>query len=235
MCRQNPRLGPRGPSFPWKDRLLALQGVWGVLILFLLVTGGLYFGIFTPTEAGAGGAFGAFLFALLRRRMTTKVFISSLKETARTTCMALTILIGAMIFSSFMAMSGIPRAICVWVTQLPLPTVGIIGVVLLMYIPLGALMDALPMMLLTLPFIFPALVELGADPIWFGVLLTLMCEVALITPPVGLNVYAISGASGVPMERVFRGSGPFVVIMLVGVTILLVFPQISLFLPSMMK
>jgi C4-dicarboxylate transporter DctM subunit len=235
MCRLRPSWGPRGESCSWKARIISLKGVWGVLVLFVLIIGGLYIGIFTPTEAGAIGSFGAFIFAVVRRGMTVKVFFSSLKETVSASCMGLTILVGAMMFNSFMSLSGIPRALSDWVTGLPLPASGIVALILILYIPLGCFFDSLGMMVLTLPFIFPTLVKLNVDPIWFGVLVTVMCEIALISPPVGINAYAMSGATGVPLQQVFRGAAPFIAMMLVGVAILFLFPQISLFLPSIMK
>ena len=235
MCRVNPKLGPCGPRFSWKERLVSLRGVVGILILFFLIMGGLYLGICTPTEAGAVGAFGAFVFALVRRRLTLRLFLVSLKDSVVNTCMALTVLIGAMVFGNFLAQSGIPAALSAWVGKLPLPPIGILIVILLMYLPLGCFIDSLPMVLLTLPIIYPIIMRIGIDPIWFGVLLVLMCEISLITPPVGLNAYVVSGASGVPINKVFRGGAPFLILFFVGVVILVAFPQISLFIPNLMK
>ncbi len=236
MCKRNPKLGPATPPSSWRDRLVSLKGVWGMVILFLLVMGGLYFGIFSPSEAGAAGAFGAFLFILSRRRLSKAAFFSSLTDSLRVTCFALTILIGAMIFSAFLVHSGLPTWLSSWVTSLQLPPHLVIVCILLLYIPLGMLMDALPMILLTLPIVFPIVVNLGFDPIWFGVLIVVMSEAALISPPVGMNVYVIKGVAGdVPLEEIFRGALPFFIVLLLGVAILVVFPQISLFLPHLMK
>ncbi len=236
MCKRNPRLGPLGESFSLKDMLASLTGVWGMLALFLLVIGGLYMGVFTPTEAGAIGAFGAFIIVLARRRLTRASLIAALTDSLRTTCFALTILIGAMIFSVFLTVSGLPSAIAGWITGLGFSPLVILVIILLMYVPLGALMDSLPMILLTLPIVFPIIVSLGFDPIFFGVLLVVMGEMALITPPVGMNAYIVQGVAGdVPLDEVFRGLVPFVVVMAVGVALLVAFPQISLFLPNMMK
>ena len=235
LCRRNPILGPSGPRFSWKEKLVSLKGVVGVLVLFLLIMGGLYLGVFTPTEAGAAGAFGAFLIALLRRRVSIKVFLASLRDSVVNTCMALTILIGAMVFGSFLSQSGIPMALSNWVGNLPLPPIGIMMVILLMYVPLGCFIDSLPMVLLTLPIVFPIILKIGIDPIWFGVLLVLMCEISLITPPVGINVFVISGASGVPVKAIFRSSVFFVLVFFIGLAVLIAFPQITLFIPDLMK
>ena len=235
LCRMKPTLGPGGPRFTWKEKLVSLKGVVGVLILFLLIMGGLYLGVFTPTEAGAAGAFGAFLIALIRRRMNVKVFLASLKDSVVNTCMALTILIGAMVFGSFLSQSGIPMALSNWVGNLPLPPIGIMLVILFMYVPLGCFIESLPMVLLTLPIVFPIIQKIGVDPIWFGVLLVLMCEISLITPPVGINVFVISGASGVPVKTIFRSSVYFLFVFFIGLAVLIAFPQITLFIPNLMK
>jgi tripartite ATP-independent transporter DctM subunit len=235
MCKRNPQLGPRGMSFPWRDRFTSLIGVWGMIALFLIVIGGLYIGIFTPSEAGAIGAFGAFLIALSKRRLTKSALIASLRDSLRITCMALTILIGAMIFSVFLVATDTPAKLAELIVRLPLPSYVILVMILALYIPLGMLMDALPMILLTLPLVFPVIESLGFDPIWFGVLLVIMCEMALISPPVGMNVYIVQGVTKAPLEEVFRGALPFLLVMIVGVAILVAFPQISLFLPGMMK
>lgn len=236
MCRRNPQLGPRGPSFPWKERFASLVGVWGMLILFILVIGGIYFGIFTPTEAGATGAFGSFVIILLRRRMTWTIFIDTIKDTVRTTAMVLMILIGAQIFNAFLALSGIPAIISRSISALPISPHAIIVIMLAAYIPLGMIMDSLPMILLTLPTFFPVVINFGFDPIWFGVLLVLMCELANITPPMGMNLYIVKGvAQDVPIRQILQGVLPFAIVMIVCVVILFAFPQISLFLPSLMK
>jgi len=234
MCKRNSELGPHGLSFPWKDRLAALAGVSGALILFLLVIGGLYAGIFTPSEAGAIGAFGAFILFIIRGRVTRQNVTGALVESVRTACFALTILIGAMIFSSFLVVTGLPGMLTELVVNLPVPPYVIVILILLVYIPLGAVMDCLPMILLTMPVVFPAIAALGIDPIWFGVLVVVMSEMALVTPPVGMNAYIVHGVSGVPLEEVFRGVVPFVIVMLIGVALLVAFPQISLFLPGLM-
>jgi tripartite ATP-independent transporter DctM subunit len=235
MCKQNPRLGPTGLSYPWRQRLASLRGVWGMLALLLLVIGGLYFGVFAPSEAGAIGAFGAFLIALVRRRLTIPNLITALKDSLRITSIILTIVIGAMIFGTFVAASGFTTMFGRWVATVPLPPFAIVVAILIIYIPLGMLIDAIPMMLLTMPIVFPAIQNLGFDLVWFGVLVILMSQVAFISPPVGLVAYVVQGVTKVPLQDVFRGNMPFILAILLCVGILLAFPQISLFLPNIMR
>ena len=233
MCVRDPKLGPRGESFPWRERFASLSGIWGMLALFLLVIGGLYFGFFTPSEAGAIGAFGAFLICLHRRTKIGK-FITALKESLQITCFTMTILIGAMIFSFFVTVSGFPSVFSAWVTGLPLSPHAILVMILVIYIPLGMVLDALSMVLLTTPTVFPIIKGLGFDPIWFGVLVVIVVEMALITPPVGMIVYVVGGVTKVPLEEVFRGIWPFFFAMVVALALLIAFPEIALFLPRSM-
>jgi tripartite ATP-independent transporter DctM subunit len=229
MCRWNPALGPPGEAFSWKEKMRSLGGVWGVIALFILVIGGLYLGIFAPSEAGAIGALGSFLIAVFRRTSIPKLF-QALKDSLRLTCMVLTITIGAMIFNVFVTISGVPALFAGWITGLPVSPYAILILILLMYIPLGMVMDVMAMILLTVPIIFPIITGLGFDPIWFGVLIVVMCELANITPPVGMTVYVVHGVTKVPLEQVFRGTLPFVVVIIIGLAILVAFPDISLFL-----
>lgn len=234
MCLRNPKLGPRGESFSWGERVKSLRGVWGMLLLFLLVIGGLYFGVFAPSEAGAVGAFGAFLICLLKR---TKVpmLIKALKESLQITCFTMTILIGAMIFSVFVTVSGFPSVFSGWINSLSLPPLAILILILLIYIALGTAMDELAMVLLTIPTIFPIVKGLGYDPIWFGVVIVLIFEMAIMTPPVGMVVYVVSGVTKVRAEDIFRGCWPFFFAMVVNLAILITFPEIALLLPRTMQ
>ncbi len=234
MCTRNPELGPRGESFTWKERFNSLAGVWGVIVLFILVIGGLYLGIFAPSEAGAIGATGAFIIALSRRTKINMLF-KALVDSLRLTCMVLTITIGAMIFNIFVTVSGVPTIFAEWITGLSVSPYTILILILLMYIPLGMVMDVMAMILLTIPITFPIISGLGFDPIWFGVLIVVMCELANITPPVGMTVYVVQGVTKVPLDEVFRGNIPFVVVMIIGLAILIAFPEISLFLPRAMS
>ena len=233
MVLRNPKLGPPGQSFPWRERFASLTGVWGMLVLFVVVIGGLYLGVFAPSEAGAIGAFGAFVVAL-SRRTKLPLFITALKDSLRLTCMVMTITIGAMIFGVFLTVSGAPSMLAAWITGLPVSPYVILILILLMYIPLGMVMDAMAMVLLTIPIIFPIVTGLGFDPIWFGVLIVLVFEMALITPPVGMIVYVVQGVTKVPMEVVFRGNFPFLIAMIAALALLVAFPQISLWLPGTM-
>lgn len=234
MVLRNPKLGPRGESFTWRERFGSLTGVSGMLVLFLLVIGGLYFGVFAPSEAGAVGAFGAFIIALTRRTKLSGL-MNALTDSLKISCMIMTILIGSMIFNVFIAVSGAPSVLVSWIGGLPVPPYVILILILVMYIPLGMVMDVMAMILLTIPIVFPIVTGLGFDPIWFGVLIVLVCEIALITPPVGMIAYIVSGVTKVPMEEVFRGVMPFLIAMFVALALLIAFPEISLFLPRTMS
>ena len=235
-CRLNPNLAPPGPKATSKERLMALKDVWPILVLFVVMMGGIYTGIFTPTEAGAAGAFGAFLFVLCKRRLTPQNLLTSLLETGRTTAMIFCIVIGADIFGYFLAVTRIPYELAGIATVLPLPPHVILLFILVMYLGLGCFMDALAMMIITVPIVFPVIMALGFDPIWFGVIIVLVMEMGMITPPVGMNVYVISGvAKDVPLFTIFRGIVPYLGALMVGTAILVAFPQIALYLPGLMR
>jgi len=235
MCRTNPRLGPRGPSFSFREKLSSLWGVWGMLALFIVIIGGIYLGVFTPSEAGAAGAFGALLIILAKRRLTWFTLWSAVTGTVRTTAMIFMILIGAQVFNTFLALSGIPTMMASGLGNLPISPYAILIIILLMYVPLGMMMDGLPMILLTLPTIFPIVAGLGFNPIWFGVLICVMCELANITPPMGMNLYIIKGVSETAsIGDVIKGAVPFAITLLVCLSILIAVPPISLFLPGLM-
>ena len=228
MCKRNPALGPPGPAYSMREKLASLKGILGVLALFILVIGGLFIGVFTPSEAGAMGAFGSFVIMVLKRRLTIPALIASLKDATATTCFVLTITIGAMVFSNFLALGGFSSIFREWITALPVSRHVILISILLMYIPLGMVMDGLAMLLLTLPIVFPIITKFGFDPVWFGVVSTLIVEMALITPPVGMNSYVVHGVTKVPLEEVFRGIAPFFLMMFLCLALLYVFPQITL-------
>lgn len=233
---RNPNLAPRGKLYPWKEALISLKGVWGMIALFILIIGGLYFGIFTPSEAGAMGAFGAFVLALARRRLTWKNFAASLKDSVQITCFVLTILIGATLFNAFLVHAEFQVMLSDWVLDLNVSRYVILALILALYVPMGMFMDTLAMLLLTVPIFFPVLMNLGFDPIWFGVLIVIMVEAALISPPLGVNVFVISTiAPDVPMQNIFWGAIPFFILMLVAVVIIVAFPEIALFLPNIMS
>lgn len=236
LATRNPLMGPAGHKTSWREKLTSIKDIWGVLILFLVVMGGIYGGILTPTEAAAAGAFSAFLIALLRRRVTIHNLITAFMNTLMVTGFVFVIIIGAVLFGYFMAASGVSTALADFVSSLPVSPLGILISILLLYVILGSLMDAFAMVLITMPILFPVILSLGFDPIWFGVLVVIMMEMGMITPPIGMNVFVIKGiARDVPMYTIFQGAWPFVLAMGICVAIIVAFPQIALFLPNAMK
>ena len=231
----SPELGKLQPRVSWKKRFYALKGTWGVLVLIFLIIGGIYSGVFTPTEAGGAGAFSAFLMALFMRRLTLERLKESLLETGRTTIMIFSIIVGVLIFVRFLALTGLPATFAQFVLDLPLPRLVVILLIMSIYVFLGMFLDAIGMMMLTLPIVFPAVLALGYDPIWFGIIIVKMCEICLITPPVGLNCYIVrSVAPDIPLEEIFRGIIPFVAMDVLTVALFIAFPDIITFLPSRM-
>jgi len=236
MTKLDPTLGPPGPRFSMKERIYSLKDTWGIIALFLLVIGGLYTGWFTPTEAAGVGAFGAFLITITKGRLTWRNLTASLDQTARTTAMVFLILIGASIFGYFLTVSQIPDQLSLIAMHAGLNRYIILSLIIIAYIILGCFMEGLAIMVLTIPIIYPMVLEMGFDPIWFGVIITLVMEMSLITPPVGINVFIISGiAKDVPMYTIFRGIIPFWFAMLACIILLVLFPQIALFLPQTMR
>jgi C4-dicarboxylate transporter DctM subunit len=233
---RNPALAPAGPRTSLGQKVKAISGVMETLFLFGMVMGGMFFGIFTPTEAAAVGAFLALLIAVVRRQLSWNGFIQSLADTTRISCMVMVIVTGAVIFGHFMAITRVPYSLADWVGTLPLPNYAVMGVIILVYLFGGCFMDALAMIMLTIPIFFPVAQALGFDPIWFGVVIVLITEMGVITPPVGVNVYVVYGvAKNVPLEAIFRGVFPMLLALLLCNLILLIFPQIALFLPSLMR
>ncbi|MBN2438054.1 MAG: TRAP transporter large permease [Deltaproteobacteria bacterium] len=236
LAVRNPKLGPPGPRFSLRERIGALQSMGSLLGLFILVIGGLYAGWFTPTEAAGIGASGALLVTLIKRRLNRGNLLESLTETTLTTAMIFLILIGANIFGYFLAVSQIPDWVIHRTTLLGMNRYLVLGAVCLVYMVLGCLMEGLAIMVITLPVIYPMMMNLGFDPIWFGIVITLFMEMSLITPPVGMNIFLISGvARDVPMAVIFRGILPFVAAMAVCLVLLILAPQIALFLPGTMS
>jgi len=234
LCLRNPNLAPPGAPTSWKEKLAGLTGVIEMLVLFALVIGGLFLGWFSPTQAGAAGAAGALLIGLVRRQLTWQGFLFAIKDALRITCMVMVIVTGAIVFGHFMAVAKIPLVFADWVGGLLLPTTAIMSLIVLMYLIGGCFMDALALITLTIPIIFPLVLTMGFDPIWFGVIIVLVTEIGVITPPVGVNVYVIKGiAEGVPLETIFKGILPFLGALIIAVGILMAFPQIATFLPSL--
>jgi len=230
----NPDIAPRVEKRSLKERLRTLSSLGEVIVLFLLVMGGLFLGIFTPTEAGAVGALGGVLIPLVRGKLTWQGFRQALYSSTQTTAMILMIVAGATVFGHFLAVTTIPSTLSAWVVSLPLPPWAIMIVVMFFFLVGGCFMDALGMILLTIPIFYPVAVALGYDPIWFGVVIVLVTELGVITPPVGINVYVVNGiARDVPLQVIFRGAFPFVLTLVAYLVIMVIFPQIALFLPSL--
>lgn len=234
---RNPELGPAGPRSSWRERLSALRGgLAEVLIVFAVSMGGLFAGWFTATEAGAVGALGVLLAALAGRNLTWEGFKNSLYDTTRTTAMIMLMVAGSIVFGRFMAVSRVPFELASWTGSLELAPFMVMGIILFIYLILGCFIDALAMILLTIPIFYPIAVgTLGYDPIWFGVIIVLVVAMGVITPPVGMNVYIIKGiAPDVPLEVIFKGIWPFLIAVIVCLAILMIFPQIVTVLPAML-
>jgi tripartite ATP-independent transporter DctM subunit len=232
----NPSLAPPGPKTSLKKKIRSFIGVVETIILFGLVMGGIFLGIFTPTEAAATGAFFTLILAIIRKQLSWDGFLKSIASTTRISCMVMVIVAGATVFGHFMAVTRVPFEISNWVANLPLPNFAIMLIIILIYLLGGCFMDAFAMIMLTIPIFFPVAEALGYDPIWFGVVIVLISEMGVITPPVGINVYVVYGvAEDVPLEVIFRGVLPMLLALLACNLIILLFPQIALFLPGLMR
>ncbi|MEZ5659183.1 MAG: TRAP transporter large permease [Burkholderiaceae bacterium] len=236
VTRRHPGHGPRGEKADWSQRLDALKRVWGVLALFALVMGGMYGGFFTPTEAAGVGATGGFLFALLRGALTWRVLIELLEESARTTAMLFTIVIGAGIFANFINFTSLPADLVEFVTAFEVQPILVVVAICLVYVALGTAMESLSMMLLTVPIFFPLVTHLGFDPVWFGVIVVCVIEISLITPPVGMNIFVLSSVlPDVPTQAIWRGVMPFVAADILRMAVLVAFPTLTLYLPRLLN
>ena len=235
MTGRDPEHAPPGQRSSWPERWRALRGIWGVVLLVIVVLGGIYGGIFTATEGAGFGAAGAFLFALARRRLTWRILFQVLVESGRTTAMLFTLLIAATVFANFVNFTSMPGDLKTWITHLGLSPTMIIVAMMFIYIVLGTVMEELTMVLLTIPLFFPIVTSLGFDPVWFGVLIVMIVQIGLISPPVGMNLFVLNALlPGVGLGNIFRGCWPFVLVMIVVLMLLIAFPQISLWLPSLM-
>jgi tripartite ATP-independent transporter DctM subunit len=236
LCRLKPDYGPRGASFNLREKIAAFASCGEIIALILLVLGGLIIGWFTPTEAGAVGAFGAIIFSMIRRKLDWQKFKQALIETMKTTGMIYCIMIGAFIFNYFIAVTTIPNALADTVSGLSVPPLLIMLLTIVVYLFLGCIMDAGAMILLTIPVFFPLVISLDFNPVWFGIIVTRVVEIGMITPPIGMNVYVIAGVAGdVPISKIFKGIFPFLIADVVHVALLLLIPGIVLFLPSVMS
>ncbi len=236
VTSRDPDHAPAAERMSWPERWRALRGIWGVLLLVIVVLGGIYGGLLTATEGAGFGAFGAFLFALLRGRLSWRVLGQVLVESARTTGMLFTLLIAATIFANFVNFTTMPGDLRDWITGLGLSPTWIVMAMMLIYIVLGTVMEELTMVLLTIPLFFPIVVALGFDPVWFGVLIVMIVQIGLISPPVGMNLFVLNALiPGVRLGQIFSGCWPFVAIMVGMLVLLVLFPAISLWLPSFMN
>jgi len=230
---RDPNAGPRGKKASYAERFQALKGVWGTLMLFAIVMGGIYGGVFTPTEAAGIGAAGAFLIALARKTLTFKVIFEVLSETAQTTSALFVVVIGALIFSNFITRAGLPDQLLGLVTGYDVSPLTVIFMILGVYIILGCVFESLSMLLLTVPIFYPLVESLGFDLVWFGIVVVVVTEISLITPPVGLNVFVLSGVlKDVKTATIFKGVTPFWVADIARLTLITLIPAISLVLPQ---
>lgn len=231
-----PELGPGAERTAWRERLRALVRVWGVALLFLLIMGGIYLGVFTPTEAAGVGATGALVFALLRRTMGFRDFVKAIAEAGRTSAMMFVVLIGALIFANLMNVARFPNELVDFVQSMHLSAYLALALILLIYIVLGAILESISMMLLTVPIFFPLVKDLGFDPVWFGIVVVVVIELSLITPPIGMNVFMLNATlPDVPVRRIFAGVTPFILADVVRLAILVAVPAVALALPAWMK
>ena len=231
-----PEMGPRGVRTDWPERWARLRDVWGVVLLFVLVMGGIYAGVFTPTEAGGVGATGAFLFAALRRRLSLRGVVAVLVETTQTTAMIMFLLVGALMFSHFLDVAGAPRALVDWVNDLEVTPFTVIVALMAVFVVLGCFLESLAMILLTIPVLFPLIQDLGFDLIWFGIIVVVITEISLITPPIGINVFVLKSVMPeISLATIYRGVIPFIVVDIIRMAILVAFPGFVLLLPNLMR
>ena len=233
---RNPALGPAGERSAWPERLLAIRRIWGIAGLFLLVLGGIYFGVFTPIEAAGIGAFGAFLFAVFRRTLGISDLLAVLADSTRTSAVMLTVLIGAVLYNNFLDVSGFTKVLQSVVTSAGVAPMTVIWMIVLVYLVLGCMLESLSMVLLTVPVFFPLVTGLGLDPVWFGIIVVVVTEISLITPPVGFNVFILhSILPEVPVTTMFRGVVPFIAADFLRLALYIHVPWIVMVLPNMMR
>jgi C4-dicarboxylate transporter, DctM subunit len=232
----NPSIGPAGPRVTWRARMHALSRIWGVVLLFLVIIGGIYLGVFTPTEAAGVGASGAFLFAVLRGNLGWRGTYDALVETGVTTGMIFVVTFGALIFSNFVTVAGMTAEISTWIEGLNAPPLGVVLAMCLVYVILGCIFDSLAMLILTVPVFVAILNPLGVDLIWFGIIAIIVVELGLITPPIGMNVFVVNSiVSDISVWTIFRGVWPFIIAMSLCLAMIIAFPSIATFLPGYMS
>ena len=236
LCKRRPLIGPPGERTTFAQKIFSLGSTWPVITLFLIVIGGIFMGVFSPTEAGGIGALGAFLFALGKRKLSWSNLYAALLETGKTTAMLLVIIIGAKIFGYFLSVSRLPFELADVLAGLTFNRYIILGMIMAVYIVLGCFMLPMPLIIVTVPIIFPLILSLDFNPIWFGIIVVRLVEMGQITPPVGLNLFVVKGvAKDIPMGTIYRGVIPFFIADIFHVVLLVALPQISLFLPGFME
>lgn len=234
ITARNPKAGPAGPKTSLREKVVSLKGTWPTLLLFIVVLGGIYMGVFTPTEGGAVGAFGALVITAAMRRLNFQKLRDSILEATQTTAFIMLLIIGAYILMKFLAVSKLTILMGTTVAGLPVPPLVIFAGIVLLYLILGMFLDIMAAIILTIPVIFPLVIALGFDPIWFGVIVVILVEMGLVTPPVGMDAFILSGAVDAPLSTIFRGVVPFIVAMIICIVLLTAFPQIALWLPGTM-
>lgn len=234
ITARNPKAGPAGPKTNFKEKVASLRFTWPVVLLFLVVLGGIYGGVFTPTEGGAIGAFGALVISIAMGRLNFKKFLVALLEGGQMTAFIMLLIIGAYILMKFLAVSKLTILLGSTVANLPVPPMAIFAAIAILYIILGMFLDIVSAVILTIPVLFPVVLTVGFDPIWYGVMIVILIEMGLVTPPIGMDAFILSGVTGIPLSRIFRGAVPFLVAIVICIIILAIFPQIALFLPSTM-
>ena len=233
VTRLHPESGPAGEKSTWKQKLNATLKTWAIMALFATVIGGIYFGVFTPTEAAGVGAFGALFIAFSRKRLNREMMKETLLETGQTSAMIFTILIGAITLNNLVIFSGLANALADFVSGLDLSPASVMLIILLMYLIMGCFLDALAMILLTVPIFYPIVLDLGYDPIWFGIIVVMVVELGLITPPIGMNVFVIKGmVQSVPLVSIYKGVLPFVIGQMLLIIAVFLIPDIALWLPE---
>ena len=233
LTRLHPESGPAGEKSTWKQKLNATLKTWAITALFATVIGGIYFGVFTPTEAAGVGAFGALFIAFSRKRLNREMMKETLLETGQTSAMIFTILIGAITLNNLVIFSGLANALADFVSGLDLSPASVMLIILLMYLIMGCFLDALAMILLTVPIFYPIVLDLGYDPIWFGIIVVMVVELGLITPPIGMNVFVIKGmVQSVPLVSIYKGVLPFVIGQMLLIIAVFLIPDIALWLPE---
>ncbi len=231
-CKKNPALGPKGEKSTWGQRLRSLPGAIEIIIIFFLLMGGIMKGFFTPTEGGAVGAFLTLLVVVITRSIDLKGFWKSVLDTLLSSCMIMVIVAGATIFGHFIALSRIPFTVATWVGELGLHPVIIMALIIFIYLLGGCVIDALALIVLTVPIFHPVVMHLGFNPVWFGVIIVLITMMGVITPPVGVNSYVVSGISKIPLNEVFSGIWVFLAALCVAAVIFIAFPEVALWLPK---